>query len=160
MTVSAVEGNTGSTWSQKTYNNLSKEAFLQLLAVQLRHQDPLQPLEDREFIAQLAQISTLEQIANLNESISFFLQTQQEIFFTQALGFVGLEIKAEVDGVPVSGVVTGVKLTEGKPYLLVGEEAVPIQALTEVRQPPAGEATPSGGAGSSAYAVPAGGGSS
>lgn len=48
---------------------LGKDAFLNLLVTQLRNQDPLNPMEDKEFIAQMAQFSTLEQIQNLNTNL-------------------------------------------------------------------------------------------
>lgn len=48
---------------------LGKEDFLNLLMTQLRHQDPLNVQDDREFIAQLAQFSTLEQTTNLGVSM-------------------------------------------------------------------------------------------
>lgn len=51
-------------------NDLDKDAFLRLLTTQLANQDPLNPMEDREFIAQLAQFSSLEQMQNLNKSVS------------------------------------------------------------------------------------------
>lgn len=51
-------------------NDLDKDAFLRLLTVQLSNQDPLNPMEDREFIAQLAQFSSLEQMQNLNKTIN------------------------------------------------------------------------------------------
>ena len=50
-------------------NDLDKDAFLRLLTTQLANQDPLNPIEDREFIAQLAQFSSLEQMQNLNKSM-------------------------------------------------------------------------------------------
>lgn len=50
-------------------NDLDKTAFLRLLTTQLANQDPLNPIEDREFIAQLAQFSTLEQMQNLNKNV-------------------------------------------------------------------------------------------
>ena len=50
-------------------NDLDKDAFLRLLTTQLANQDPLNPMEDREFIAQLAQFSSLEQMQNLNKNI-------------------------------------------------------------------------------------------
>ncbi|KNF08817.1 flagellar basal body rod modification protein FlgD [Gottschalkia purinilytica] len=50
-------------------NGLGKDAFLQILVTQLRNQDPLSPMEDKDFIAQMAQFSTLEQIQNLDSHL-------------------------------------------------------------------------------------------
>lgn len=49
---------------------LGREAFLQLLVTQLRHQDPTQPQADGEFIAQLAQFSTLEQLTHIQQTLT------------------------------------------------------------------------------------------
>lgn len=51
-------------------NDLDRNAFLKLLTVQLSNQDPLNPIEDREFVAQLAQFSALEQMQNLNVTLN------------------------------------------------------------------------------------------
>lgn len=61
-------GNTGI----QAGNDLDKDAFLRLLTTQLANQDPLNPVEDREFIAQLAQFSSLEQMQNLNKNMEGF----------------------------------------------------------------------------------------
>lgn len=50
-------------------NDLDKDAFLRLLTTQLANQDPLNPIEDREFIAQLAQFTSLEQMQNINKNV-------------------------------------------------------------------------------------------
>lgn len=61
------EGNKSPVKSPK--NDLDKDAFLRLLTTQLAHQDPLNPIEDQEFIAQLAQFSSLEQMQNVNKNM-------------------------------------------------------------------------------------------
>jgi flagellar basal-body rod modification protein FlgD len=48
---------------------LGRDAFLNLLVTQLRHQDPLQPQADGEFIAQLAQFSSLEQLTSIQQTL-------------------------------------------------------------------------------------------
>lgn len=60
----------GSSSNDGTLNNkLDKDAFLRLLTTQLSNQDPLNPMEDKDFIAQMAQFSSLEQLQNMNETM-------------------------------------------------------------------------------------------
>ena len=63
-------------------SELGKEEFLKLLVCQMQNQDPLNPQSDQEFIAQLAQFSSLEQMTNLNSTMSN----------TSAYGLVGKEV--------------------------------------------------------------------
>ena len=51
-------------------DGLGRDAFLQLLVTQMSHQNPLQPQEDGAFIAQLAQFSSLEQLTNMNTTLT------------------------------------------------------------------------------------------
>ena len=65
-------GSTGSnpTSTSKKTEALGKEAFLNLLITQLQHQDPTAPMADGEFLAQLAQFTSLEQLQEINKSLS------------------------------------------------------------------------------------------
>ncbi|MDH3891255.1 MAG: hypothetical protein OEV49_09240 [candidate division Zixibacteria bacterium] len=92
--------------SQSTgIKSLGKDDFLQLMITKLRHQDPLKPMEDEDFIAQLAQFSSLEQMNNIAEGIATsnewdFLQ-MQSINNTMAAGLIGKDIKATYNGLYV-----------------------------------------------------------
>lgn len=82
--------------------SLGKDDFLQLLVTKLQHQDPLNPMEDSDFIAQLAQFSTLEQMHNISEGIATsnkwdFLQ-MQSLNNVMASGLIGREVTADFSG--------------------------------------------------------------
>ncbi len=84
---------------------LGKNEFLQLLVTKLEHQDPLNPMEDEDFIAQLAQFSSLEQMYNIAEGIATsnqwdYLQ-MQSINNVMASGLIGKDVKADYNGVYV-----------------------------------------------------------
>lgn len=74
-------------------SELGKDAFLQLLITQLQHQDPTNTMDDREFISQMAQFSSLEQMQNMTKAMESLLVSQQQ---TQMMGyssFIGKEVK-------------------------------------------------------------------
>lgn len=111
---------------QQQQQMLGKDAFLQLLVTELSNQDPLNPMQDREFIAQLAQLSTLEQMTSLNAGM-------EVLRLIQATGFVGKSIDAIApDGTLLSGVVTEVVFTESEPVLVVDDTWVTLDNVIRV----------------------------
>jgi len=70
---------TGHTPEAKKNTELGKEDFLQLLTVQLKFQDPLNPMQDTDFIAQMAQFSSLEQLQNMNQSLDRTLGSDDQL---------------------------------------------------------------------------------
>lgn len=117
----AVYSTTATTTNGKN-DMVSKDAFLLLLVTQLKNQDPLEPMKDHEFLAQLAQFSTLEQLQNLGQ--------QSQV--NQAFALLGKEVTAVIGDKVVQGVVEKVWLAEGEPYLLLGENAVKLSQVIQV----------------------------
>jgi len=74
-------------------SELGKDAFLQLLITQLQHQDPTNPMDDRDFIAQMAQFSSLEQMQNMTKAIESLLASQQQTQLMSYSTFIGKEVK-------------------------------------------------------------------
>lgn len=109
---------------------LGKDDFLWLLVTQLRHQDPLQPVSDREFIAQLAQFSALEQMYNVSQAVLELARRQEA---AAAFGLVGRRVRVQAeDGTVVEGVVSGVRRQDGAFVLVVGDRTYTLDQLVEV----------------------------
>ena len=81
---------------------MDKHAFFKILITQLKHQDPTQPLEDKEFIAQMTQFTTLEQITNLNDELS---KVTQMVTRSQVFALLGKTVQITQGTNTVSGVV-------------------------------------------------------
>ncbi|SDB51884.1 flagellar basal-body rod modification protein FlgD [Desulfonatronum thiosulfatophilum] len=82
---------------------LDKDAFLRLLTTQLANQDPLNPLDDKEFVTQLAQFSSLEQLNNISDSIGEFKETFSRQETLSAVNYIGKEIRAEGRSISKNG---------------------------------------------------------
>jgi flagellar basal-body rod modification protein FlgD len=73
-------------------NNLGQSDFLSLLITQLQHQDPMDPMKNDEFVAQMAQFSALEQLININENMSHIRMLESSINNSQAVNLIGKNI--------------------------------------------------------------------
>lgn len=79
---------------RKTGNSqLGKDEFLKILMAQLQNQDPTNPMKDNEFIAQMAQFSSLEQMTNMTQAFEKFASGQQQTQLIQYNTFVGKQVK-------------------------------------------------------------------
>ena len=111
-------------------DRLGKQEFLQLLVAQLRSQDPMKPMEDKEFITQLAQFSTLETMQSLDKRLEGFTNVQM---LGQAAGLIGKAVEAGLaDGTLISGRVSEVQLIGGTPRLVVDGQAVELTQVVRV----------------------------
>ncbi|MFD1705886.1 flagellar hook assembly protein FlgD [Siminovitchia sediminis] len=72
--------------------SLGKDAFMKILFTQLQNQDPLNPMEDTEFISQMATFSSLEQLMNMNKTLERFVQSTTQANLLAYSEFVGKEV--------------------------------------------------------------------
>ncbi|MBO4369015.1 MAG: flagellar hook assembly protein FlgD [Desulfovibrio sp.] len=73
-------------------DNMDKEDFLMLLVTQFQYQDPLNPMEDHEFVAQMAQFSSLEQLMNLNTSMEGLTNATDNQQMLNATSYIGKQV--------------------------------------------------------------------
>ena len=108
---------------------VSKDEFLKLFVAQLKNQSPMDPLKGHEFIAQLAQFSSVEQLTSLNASFADNLKFQQLAGGSEFIGKNADYIDPVVGGV-ASGGVQGAKVDGDSISLVIGNQDIPIANVT------------------------------
>jgi flagellar basal-body rod modification protein FlgD len=83
--------------SSGAQGSLGKEDFMQLLVAQLANQDPMNPANSTEFVAQLAQFSSLEQLVNVNTGLEILSITQTAATSAQVINFIGKNVEFNSD---------------------------------------------------------------
>ncbi|WP_320172455.1 flagellar hook assembly protein FlgD [Maridesulfovibrio sp.] len=76
-------------------SSLGQDDFLKLLLTQMQNQDPANPMEDKEYMAQMTQFSSLEQLTQLNTSMQTMIDNNAQDQMVSAVGFIGKEVRAE-----------------------------------------------------------------
>jgi flagellar basal-body rod modification protein FlgD len=112
-------------------SQLGKDAFLKLLTTQLQHQDPLKPMDDSEFMGQMAQFSTLEQITNMAGANTAMADN---LAFNKSVSLIGRTVSyTDAEKQTRTGTVDRVTTKDGKPALTVGGiDGVDPASVTEV----------------------------
>jgi flagellar basal-body rod modification protein FlgD len=123
VSASVAATTSSSTSSTSGSSSLSKDDFLQLLVTQMQYQDPLQPMDNTEFVAEMAQFSSLEQMENLNTSSDI----------TQATSLIGKTISwTDSTNTVQSGTVTSVNIVNSVPQLMVGTTEVDLSSVSAI----------------------------
>jgi flagellar basal-body rod modification protein FlgD len=95
---------------------LDFQSLLKIILTQLTYQDPLKPLDNFQFVSQLAEFSQLQQSQTLNDQITSLLTAQSA---TQATGLLGRTVDLTSNGTTQSGTVSAVSLSTGQPQLTI-----------------------------------------
>jgi flagellar basal-body rod modification protein FlgD len=109
---------------------LNQDDFLKLLMVQFTSQDPMEPMKDTAFIAQMAQFTALEQSKSMTADIAALREQQQLL---QANGMLGRNVIVKVDGEMVEqGTVAAVQMKAGTPQLVVNGQAYELSQVLSI----------------------------
>ena len=113
---------------RQTSNQLGKDDFLKLLITQMQNQDPTEPMENTEFIAQMAQFSSLEQMTNMSTS---FEKVANYISESSATSTLGKTVELNIGDTTVKGIVEGTIRGE-KPEVIVNGMRYDINKIAAI----------------------------
>jgi flagellar basal-body rod modification protein FlgD len=113
--IGGITSQSNSTLNLQT-SGIGQEDFFRILVTQLSYQDPLKPIDNQEFIAQLAQFTSLDQTRQVNERIDALLSIQS---VTQSIGLIGRTVEVVTPSGSVVGTVTTLSFQQGQPFLTV-----------------------------------------
>ncbi|OAS21728.1 flagellar hook assembly protein FlgD [Paenibacillus oryzisoli] len=117
---------------EKNSTTLGKDDFLKILITQLQNQDPTQPLQDKEFIAQMAQFTSVEQLTNMASEMKLM---RQSLGFVS--GLIGKSISwtgtdASGGSTEMSGVVDSITFKDGNQFATVNGVEVSLDKLKKI----------------------------
>jgi flagellar basal-body rod modification protein FlgD len=117
-------------------NSMGMQDFLKILLTQLNYQDPMKPMDNQQFMAQMAQFSSLQQTQQLNTNIEKLISNQSSL---QSVGLLGRTIDIASNGGVITGRVSSLSLKEEAPLLSIITTAgatienVDLSQITAVR---------------------------
>lgn len=116
MAVDAIGGSVGSGVGSVQRNGLQQEDFIKLFLTQLTFQDPLNPVDNREFLAQLAQFTNIQQTQVLSDNLNGLLSVQSA---SQSVGLLNRTVSVLQNNQTLTGQVTTISFNNGQPSLTV-----------------------------------------
>ena len=129
-TPSTVTGPTDGATTQTDPQMSGKDMFLKLLVAQLKYQNPMEPVDSSQFMAQTAQFTMVEKLGAMAAQTDALVAGEQA---QRAAGLLGRQVTyADAQGALQTGVVTGTRLGSDGPVLLLGETELPLNQVREV----------------------------
>ena len=117
MAVESIGANLTNSASALQGAGLTQQDFLKVLTTQLQFQDPLKPMDNTEFVTQLAQFTSLQQTQEMNDKLGSLLTAQASM---QSVGLLGKTVDVTTDtGTTATGTVSGLSFTSGSPRLTI-----------------------------------------
>ncbi len=123
----ATDATTSTATATTPTQTLGQNDFLKLLSVQFQNQDPMKPMDDTAFIAQMAQFSSLEQTQTLTQQMTQMRATQD---LTTANSYIGRQVTVnDGKGGTVTGNVTAVDASGSSPQLVINSQSYALSAV-------------------------------
>ena len=127
------------TATKEVNNSLGKDEFLKFLVAQLKNQDPMSPMQDADFIAQLAQFSSLEQMSNMATSVEALRASMTMLYsqslLTQGAALIGKEaVGIDSKGAEISGRITSVSWLNNSLAVMVGNTLLSLENIMEIKE--------------------------
>lgn len=117
MAIDLIGGGSSSVQNLSTQTQtLSQQEFLNIMLTQLQFQDPLKPMDNEQFLAQMAQFSALAQTAQMNDRMDTLLSVQSA---TQSIGLIGKNVQVDTSAGATIGTVSSITFSSGAPALTV-----------------------------------------
>ncbi len=111
---------------------LKREDFLLLLMTQLKHQDPLEPMDNQAMMTQFAQLNSLEELQSINEKMADLADAES---LTEASSLIGKSVAVETDdGTQAAGIVESVSRLGSEVLLWIEGVSYPLSALSFVEK--------------------------
>jgi len=125
--------------TREVSKTLDQDDFLKLLTTQLENQDPMDPMDDTDFIAQMANFTSLEQTKAMSSTMEKLLATQQSLGLTS---YLGKQVTLAPDeSTTVTGIVEEVRSHDDSLYLVINGEEYEATNITRVAEAPKTETT-------------------
>jgi flagellar basal-body rod modification protein FlgD len=131
MAIEALGAVSSTTSSSTAASSVSLQDFVRILVSQLNNQDPLKPMDNQEFVTQLAQFTSLEQSRQLNQNLEALLSVQST---TQSVGLIGRTVDVQAESGLASGQVIQLDFSSGEPRLTVRTATGDILTAIRVSQ--------------------------
>lgn len=119
--------------SKESSDAMGKDQFLKILITQLQNQNPMQPMEDKEFIAQMAQFTSVEQLSNISGQLQNLSQSLGAVsgLIGKQVSWIGTS-EGSNEGAVQSGVVESIIIRDQMQYAVINDKEIALKDITQI----------------------------
>jgi flagellar basal-body rod modification protein FlgD len=123
---------TAKTLDSTSMSGMNNDDFMVMLIAQLKHQNPMEPMDDKNLMGQVTQLNSLNELQTITARLDALMKSSQASY---AASLIGKTVKVAPEGTnPFEGVVTGMALDNGEYVLEIGDTTASLASILEVRE--------------------------